>query len=87
MKSPEGMYDESVVYVTKQGTQVRTDEGRIVIWNVDAKEDEQYRENQDDNWREERPASGTCQETADCPDCSEQAKSDEQPASNRVQHL
>ena len=40
MKSPEGMFDESVVYVTKQGTQVRTDEGRIVVWNVDAEEDE-----------------------------------------------
>ena len=41
MKSPEGMFDESVVYVTKQGTQVRTDEGRIVVWNVDADEDEE----------------------------------------------
>ena len=41
MKSPEGMFDESVVYVTKQGTQVRTDEGRIVVWNVDAEEDEE----------------------------------------------
>jgi len=40
MKSPEGMFDESVVYVTKQGTQVRTDEGRIVVWNVDADEEE-----------------------------------------------
>lgn len=40
MKSPEEMFDESVVYVTKQGTQVRTDEGRIVVWNVDAEEDE-----------------------------------------------
>ena len=40
MKSPEGMFDEPVVYVTKQGTQVRTDEGRIVVWNVDAEEDE-----------------------------------------------
>jgi len=41
MKAPEGMFDESVVYVTKQGTQVRTDEGRIVVWNVDADEDEE----------------------------------------------
>jgi len=41
MKATEGMFDESVVYVTKQGTQVRTDEGRIVVWNVDADEDEQ----------------------------------------------
>ena len=41
MKSPEGMFDESVVYVTKQGTQVRTDKGRIIVWNVDAEEDEE----------------------------------------------
>jgi CRISPR-associated protein Cas1 len=40
MKATEGMFDESVVYVTKQGTQVRTDEGRIVVWNVDAEDDE-----------------------------------------------
>lgn len=40
MKATEGMFDESVVYVTKQGTQVRTDEGRIVVWDVDADEDE-----------------------------------------------
>ena len=32
MKATEGMFDESVVYVTKQGSQVRTDEGRIVVW-------------------------------------------------------
>ena len=41
MKAAEGMFDESVVYVTKQGTQVRTDEGRIVVWNVDADDDEE----------------------------------------------
>jgi CRISPR-associated protein Cas1 len=41
MKASEGMFDESVVYVTKQGTQVRTDDGRIVVWNVDADEDEE----------------------------------------------
>ena len=35
MKSPEGMFDESVIYVTKQGAQVRTDEGRIVVWDVE----------------------------------------------------
>ena len=40
MKATEGMFDESVVYVTKQGTQVRTEEGRIVVWDVDADEDE-----------------------------------------------
>ena len=41
MKAAEGMFDESVVYVTTQGTQVRTDEGRIVVWNVDADDDEE----------------------------------------------
>ena len=41
MKAAEGMFDESVVYVTKQGTQVRTDEGRITVWNVDADDDEE----------------------------------------------
>lgn len=40
MKATEGMFDESVVYVTTQGTQVRTDGGRIVVWNVEADEDE-----------------------------------------------
>lgn len=40
MKATEGMFDESVVYVTKQGTQVRTDGGRIVVWDVDADEDD-----------------------------------------------
>ncbi|WP_049972514.1 CRISPR-associated endonuclease Cas1 [Haladaptatus cibarius] len=35
MKATEGMFDESVVYITKQGTQVRTDGGRIVVWDVD----------------------------------------------------
>jgi CRISPR-associated protein Cas1 len=40
MKSPDGMFDESVVYVTKQGTQVRTDGGRIVVWDVDGDEGE-----------------------------------------------
>lgn len=38
MKATEGMFDESVVYVTKQGTQVRTDGGRIVVWDVDGDE-------------------------------------------------
>jgi CRISPR-associated protein Cas1 len=41
MKATEGMFDESVVYVTTQGTQVRTDGGRIVVWNVDAADDEE----------------------------------------------
>ncbi len=40
MKATEGMFDESVVYVTKQGTQVRTDGGRIVVWDVDSDEGE-----------------------------------------------
>ncbi|WP_336326273.1 type I-D CRISPR-associated endonuclease Cas1d [Halovenus sp. HT40] len=40
MKSPEGMFDESVIYVTTQGSQVRTDGGRIVIWDVDGDDGE-----------------------------------------------
>ena len=35
MKASEGMFDESVVYVTKQGTQVRTDGGQIIVWDVE----------------------------------------------------
>jgi CRISPR-associated protein Cas1 len=34
------MFEESVVYVTTQGTQVRTDEGRIVVWDVEGDEGE-----------------------------------------------
>jgi CRISPR-associated protein Cas1 len=40
MKAPEGMFDESVIYVTKQGTQVRTDGGRIVVWDVEGDDGE-----------------------------------------------
>jgi CRISPR-associated protein Cas1 len=40
MKSPEGMLDEEVVYVTTQGAQVRVDEGRIVVWDVDGDDGE-----------------------------------------------
>ena len=40
MKATEGMFDESVVYVTKQGSQVRTDEGRIVVWDVEGDDGE-----------------------------------------------
>jgi CRISPR-associated protein Cas1 len=40
MKASEGVFDDSVVYVTTQGTQVRTDEGRIVVWDVDGEEGE-----------------------------------------------
>jgi len=40
MKASEGVFDESVVYVTEQGTQVRTDEGRIVVWDVDGDDGE-----------------------------------------------
>lgn len=40
MKATEGMFDESVVYVTKQGTQVGTDGGRITVWDVDGDEGE-----------------------------------------------
>lgn len=40
MKATEGMFDESVVYVTKQGSQVQTDGGRIVVWDIDGEEGE-----------------------------------------------
>jgi len=40
MKSTEGMFDESVVYVTKQGTQVRANDGRIVVFDPNADDDE-----------------------------------------------
>jgi len=40
VKATEGMFEESVVYVTTQGTQVRTDEGRIVVWDVEGDEGE-----------------------------------------------
>jgi len=40
MKAPEGLFDESVIYVTKQGAQVRTDGGRIVVWDVEGDEGE-----------------------------------------------
>lgn len=39
MKSAEGMFDESVVYVTTQGTQIRTNQGRIVVLDVTLNED------------------------------------------------
>ena len=35
MKSVEGMFEAGVVYITTQGAQVRVDEGRIVVWDVD----------------------------------------------------
>ena len=35
MKASEGLFDESVVYVSTQGTQVGTDGGRIVVRDVD----------------------------------------------------
>jgi CRISPR-associated protein Cas1 len=40
MKATEGMFDESVIYVTKQGSQVRKDGGRIIVWDVDGDEGE-----------------------------------------------
>ena len=40
MKSPEGMLDEEVVYVTTQGAQVRVDEGRVLVWDVDGDDGE-----------------------------------------------
>jgi CRISPR-associated protein Cas1 len=38
MKSPEGMLAEEVIYVTTQGAQVRVDEGRIEVYDVDGDE-------------------------------------------------
>ena len=40
MKASEAVFDDSVIFVTKQGTQVRIDGGQVVIWNVDAEDDE-----------------------------------------------
>jgi CRISPR-associated protein Cas1 len=40
MKATEGMFDEEVVYVTTQGAQVRVDEGRILVWDVDGDDGE-----------------------------------------------
>jgi CRISPR-associated protein Cas1 len=34
------MFDESVIYVTTQGAQIRTSEGRIIVFDVTAKDDE-----------------------------------------------
>jgi CRISPR-associated protein Cas1 len=36
MKASDGMFLDSVVYVTTQGTQVRTDGGRVVVYDVDS---------------------------------------------------
>jgi len=40
MKASEGLFDDSVVYVTTQGTQVRTDQGRVVVYDVDGDDGE-----------------------------------------------
>jgi CRISPR-associated protein Cas1 len=40
MKDTEATFEESVVYVTRQGAQVRTDGGRIVVWDVDGENGE-----------------------------------------------
>ncbi|WP_425492317.1 CRISPR-associated endonuclease Cas1 [Halovivax gelatinilyticus] len=40
MKSAEGMFDESIVYVTRQGAQIRTGEGRIIVFDVTLDEDD-----------------------------------------------
>jgi CRISPR-associated protein Cas1 len=34
------MFDESVIFVTTQGSQIRTDEGRVVVWDVEGDEGE-----------------------------------------------
>ena len=40
MKSTEGMFDESVIFVTEQGAQIRTTGGRIVVFDTDTEDDE-----------------------------------------------
>lgn len=40
MKATEGMFDESVVFVTRQGAQIRTDGGRVVVWDVEGDDGE-----------------------------------------------
>ena len=40
MKATEGMFNESVVFVTRQGAQIRTDSGRIVVWDIEGDEGE-----------------------------------------------
>lgn len=40
MKAPEAVFDESVVFVTRQGAQVSTDGGRVVIWDVEGNDGE-----------------------------------------------
>ena len=40
MKESDGMFNDSVVYVTTQGTQVRTDGGQIVVYDVDGDDGE-----------------------------------------------
>ena len=40
MKASEAILDDSVIFVTTQGAQVRTDGGRIVVWDVEGDEGE-----------------------------------------------
>ena len=40
MKATEGMFDESIVFVTRQGAQIRTNGGRIVVWDIEGDEGE-----------------------------------------------
>lgn len=40
MKASEGVFDHSVVYVTKQGTQIRKKDGRINVFDPSIQEDE-----------------------------------------------
>lgn len=40
MKASDGMFTDSVVYVTTQGSQVRTDGGQIVVYDVDGDQGE-----------------------------------------------
>lgn len=40
MKSAEGIFDESVVFVTTQGAQIRKDGGRVVVYDVTGEEED-----------------------------------------------
>lgn len=35
MKESVGMYDEAVLFVTRQGVQICVDGGRIIVWGVE----------------------------------------------------
>lgn len=58
MKATEGVFDDSVVYVTKQGTQVGVQGGRIVVRDVSDDPDESELELDDATESDEHPNEG-----------------------------